>query len=68
MTATFKAPPMAPEPNRQHGNPENVPYVEAAHRDGSALRPAGHAVVVAKGNSFGTPVVSATNNEHERFN
>ena len=59
--------PVLPETNRQNRDPEDVPDLESANRDGSAGRLAAETIVVAKANLLRPEMVCAIDDEHGGF-
>ncbi len=56
--------PVLPEADREDRDPEDVPDIESAYRDGSAGRLAAEAIVVAKANFLRPEMVGAIDDEH----
>ena len=58
-----RALPVLPEADREDRDPEDVPDIESADRDGSAGRLAAEAIVVAKANLLRSEMVGAIDDE-----
>jgi len=64
ITPAHRTCPVLPEADRQNRHPKDVPHVERPGCNGPPLRPARHAVVVAKPNPLGQEMVDAVNEDH----
>jgi hypothetical protein len=64
VCAAPQATPVFPKPDRQNGNPENVPYVEGASRDRATGCLAGQTIVIAKCNRFRPEMIGPSVDQH----
>jgi hypothetical protein len=56
--------PMFPKANRQERNPEYVTHIECPDCNGSPLRLAAQAIIIAKRDPLGPEMVDAVDDEH----